>query len=98
MPFFAPNHAIVEAYEYDGTPQCANKIIKWANPQITRPGISVQFADSKFFVLYLDRDWLRPDIREISKGDYITIRTGGIVILRREDIEENYTLIPLLDW
>jgi hypothetical protein len=97
MPFFAPNHAIVEAYEYDGTPQCAKEIIKWAEPQITTSD-QIKFIDSRLIVTHYPGSVNMQKIRNVNKGDHITIRTGSIAILCREDIKENYALIPLLDW
>lgn len=97
MPFFTPNHAIIEAIEYDGTPQCASEIAKWAKPQIVRPGISVSFADSKLFVLYFDRAQSMTDAREISKGDYIAIEHGSPIVISGEEFKSEYELVPLLD-
>jgi hypothetical protein len=97
MPFFAPNHAIFEAIKYDGTPQCAKEIIKWAERLITTSD-QIKFTDSRLIVTHYPVSVNMQKIRNVNKGDHITIRTGGIVILRRKDIEENYTLIPLLDW
>jgi hypothetical protein len=95
MPFFAPNHAIFCAIEYDGTPQCAKEIIKWIEPRITTSD-QVKFADSQLLVIYYPGSTNWEKIREVNKGNYIYALAGSVKILSTEDIEENYGLVP--DW
>jgi mannose-6-phosphate isomerase-like protein (cupin superfamily) len=100
MPFFAPNHAIIEAIEYDGTPEGAAKVIKWIEPQITTRSDQIKFVDGRLLVVYYPTsagwgaEWEK--IREVKKGDCVYINTGigSVRILYKEDIKQNYELIP----
>jgi hypothetical protein len=96
MPFFAPNHAIIEAIEYDGTPQSAIKIIKWAKQRITTSD-QIKFSDSRLLVVY--RYPGSTDLEkmcEVIKGNFVCIITGSVRILCKKDIKQNYELI--LSW
>jgi hypothetical protein len=93
MPFFAPNHAIFEAIKYDGTPQCAKEIIKWAEQQIVTSD-QIKFTDSRLLVIYYPGSVGWEKILEACKGDYITVQDGYPKILSKKDAEENYALIP----
>ena len=101
MPFFAPNHAIFEAIEYNGTPQSAIRVIKWVEPQITTSD-QIKFNDGRLLVIHYPRSAGWPEgleqMREVDKGDCVYVGNGSVRILRGEDIKQNYERLPFAEW